>query len=95
MESSQIELAITISSIILFLWSEVLGKSSCCEYNSIIDIFIGMGQDARRRMISIANKLIFEKCYARWILMYPPRQYIIRILDSHENYKIGRMASSI
>ena len=41
MEKENIELAITISSIILFLSSEVLGKSSC-EYNSITDVIFGV-----------------------------------------------------
>ena len=48
MESNQIELAITISSIILFLSSEVLGKSSC-EYNSIINIFIGIASRCKKK----------------------------------------------
>ena len=48
MEKANVELAITISSIILFLSSEVLGKSSC-EYNSIIDIFIGIASRFRKK----------------------------------------------
>ena len=42
MDNNQIELAITISSIILFVSSEIIGKSSC-EYNSIMDLIIGTG----------------------------------------------------
>ena len=42
MDNNQIELAITISSIILFVSSEIIGKSSC-EYNSIMDLIIGIG----------------------------------------------------
>ena len=41
MESNQVELAITVSSILLFLLSEVLGKSSY-EFNSILDILISV-----------------------------------------------------
>ena len=48
MEKENIELAITISSIILFLSSEVLGKSSC-EYNSIMDVIIGIASRCKKK----------------------------------------------
>ena len=48
MEKENIELAITISSIILFLSSEVLGKSSC-EYNSIMDAIIGVASRYKKK----------------------------------------------
>ena len=41
MEKENVELAITISSIILLLSNEVLGKSFC-QYNSIMDVIIGI-----------------------------------------------------
>ena len=41
MNKENVELAITTSTIILFLSSEVLGKSSC-EYNGIMDVIIGV-----------------------------------------------------
>ena len=47
MDKENVELAITISSIILILSSEVLGKSSC-EHNYIIDIFIGVASRFRK-----------------------------------------------
>jgi hypothetical protein len=47
MEKENIELAITISSIILFLSSEVLGKSQC-EYNSIMDLIIGIASRCKK-----------------------------------------------
>ena len=56
MESNQIELAITISSIILFISSEVLGKSFC-EYNSIIDIFIGIGSRCNKKNDSSCEQI--------------------------------------
>ena len=48
MDSDQIELGITISSVILFLSSEVLGKSSC-EYNSILDILISVASRLKKK----------------------------------------------
>ena len=48
MEKENVELAITISSIILFISSEVLGKSSC-EYNSIMDVIIGVASRCRKK----------------------------------------------
>lgn len=48
MDSGQIELGITISSVILFLSSEVLGKSSC-EYNSILDILISVASRLKKK----------------------------------------------
>ena len=48
MEKENIEIAITISSIILFLSSEVLGKSKC-EYNSIVDVIIGVASRCRKK----------------------------------------------
>lgn len=48
MESNQIEFSITISSIILFVSSEVLGKSAC-EYNSIMDLIIGIGSRCKKQ----------------------------------------------
>ena len=48
MGSNQIELAITISSIILFVSSEVVGKSAC-EYNSIMDLIIGIGLRCKKK----------------------------------------------
>ena len=48
MNSDQIELGITISSVILFLSSEVLGKSSC-EYNSILDILISVASRLKKK----------------------------------------------
>ena len=48
MEKENIELAITISSIILFLSSEVLGKSQC-EYNSIMDLIIEIGLRCKKK----------------------------------------------
>ena len=48
MDSDQIELGITISSVILFLSSEVFGKSSC-EYNSILDILISVASRLKKK----------------------------------------------
>ena len=48
MEKENIELAITISSIILFLSSKVLGKSQC-EYNAIMDLIIGIGFRCKKK----------------------------------------------
>ena len=48
MDNNQIELAITISSIILFLSFEVIGKSSC-EYNSIMDVIIGVASRCKKK----------------------------------------------
>ena len=48
MDSDQIELGITISSVILFLSSEVLGKSSC-KYNSILDILISVASRLKKK----------------------------------------------
>ena len=48
MDKENVELAITISSIILFLSSEVLGKSSC-EYNFIMDVIIGIASQCRNK----------------------------------------------
>ena len=48
MDSDQIELGITISSVMLFLSSEVLGKSSC-EYNSILDILISVASRLKKK----------------------------------------------
>ena len=48
MDSDRIELGITISSVILFLSSEVLGKSSC-EYNSILDILISVASRLKKK----------------------------------------------
>ena len=48
MDSDQIELGITISSVIVFLSSEVLGKSSC-EYNSILDILISVASRLKKK----------------------------------------------
>ena len=48
MNKASIELAITISSIILFLSSDVLGKSSC-EYNGIMDVIIDFASRCRKK----------------------------------------------
>ena len=48
MDSHQIELGITICSVILFLSSEVLGKSFC-EYNSILDILISVASRLKKK----------------------------------------------
>ena len=48
MDSDQIELGITICSVMLFLSSEVLGKSSC-EYNSILDILISVASRLKKK----------------------------------------------
>ena len=48
MDSDQIKLTITISSVILFLSSEVLGKSSC-EYNSVHDILISVASRLKKK----------------------------------------------
>jgi hypothetical protein len=49
MNKENVELAITISSIILFLSSEVLGKF-LCESTSVIDIFIGIASRCRKKV---------------------------------------------
>ena len=56
MESTQVELAITISSTILFVSSEIIGKSSC-EYNSIMDLIIEIGLRCKKKKIL----MIFRK----------------------------------
>ena len=48
MDKENVELAITMLAIILFLSSEVLGKSSC-EYNSIMDAIIGVASRCRKK----------------------------------------------
>ena len=48
MKSNQVELAITISSILLFLSSEVLGKL-LCGYNSIMDVIIGIASRCKKK----------------------------------------------
>ena len=58
MDKENVELVITISSIILFLPSKVLGKSSC-EYNSIMDIIIGIASRCRKK-VTLRNNCFLD-----------------------------------